>query len=175
MNIHAGSSVTITVNNDVDLVQDISCNKTVGVMLLCRGVSLTQLRWSYYPNSDANSHITSPYQPETAPEKTPMLVLPDVNGAFLTVQLLEVTSINSSDRANFSSILTVDLLGLINQNVTKIVCGDIATTQEKSVIQLVDEVVKLQPKIRATYELGILTDVQVQLNNLVSMYICNHI
>ena len=65
------------------------------------------------------------------------------------MQLLDIrknTSNNSSNHANFSSILTVDLLQLLNQNVTKIECGDAVLNEEKLVLDLVDGVVKFEKK-----------------------------
>lgn len=155
-----GSRVNLIVHNEV---QDISCNKMVVVMLLCEGENLNLLRWSYPPLIPDTIFLS-----DSIPQNTPKPVSSIINPPLLTVQLLDVTqSIDSFIRADFSSILTFDLLELRNQNVTKIACGDIVVTQEKSVINLMDTIVEPQPTVTATYQRGMLTNIRVQFNNLV--------
>ncbi len=162
-----GSRVTLTVHNEV---RNISCNKRIVVTLLCEGVNLTQLRWLYLPIDHRIIFLSDSF-----PQNTSMSVFPNNPESDISrVQLLDIrknTSNNSSNHANFSSILTVDLLQLLNQNVTKIECGDAVLNEEKLVLDLVDGVVKLEPKVTATYQKGVLNNIQVQVKNLVCIKI----
>ncbi len=150
-------------------VDNSPCNKSVIVMLSCEVVGQSQLRWQY-TTSTPSSHIDTiiSFLSDSQPQNTPMIIS-NKNPAFLTVQLLNVThSITSDDTismlANFSSVLSVNLFELENQNVTKITCGgDVATFKEKLVADMV-----IMPNVTAIYQHGTLTSIQVQLRNLVS-------
>ncbi len=142
------------------------CNKSVIVMLSCKVVRQSQLRWQY-TTSTPSSHIGTiiSFLSDSQPQNTPMTIS-NKSPAFLTVQLLYVTHyITSDDRrlANFSSVLSVNLFELENQNVTKITCGDFASFKEKLVADMV-----IMPNVSAIYQHGTLTSIQVQLRNLVS-------
>ena len=68
--------------------------------------------------------------------------------------------------ANFSFILTVNLLALEKQNITSITCGDVVTYMRILVFDIIvwDPVNTI---IVAIYQLGVLTSVKVQLRNLI--------
>ena len=109
--------VSLTVEGGVSLVGP-HCPGTV--RLFCEGVELTTLTLRY--NGDID--IADSYHPDdsiTTPTNTS-------NPAFVSVQLT-VVSQNSLNPVfgNFSSILTMDLSQLEQQNIMSISCGDPAT------------------------------------------------
>ena len=59
--------------------------------------------------------------------------------------------------ANFSSILTFDLLELDNQGITSITCGYVSTFEEKQVTDIILDLVNT--KITANYHIGALTSI----------------
>ena len=113
------SSVSLTVEGGVSLVGP-HCPGTL--RLLCEGVELTTLTWRY--NGDID--IAYSYHPDdsiTTPTNTS-------NPAFVTVQLTAVSQSSQNPVfGNFSSILTVDLSQLVQQNIMSISCGDPGTRE----------------------------------------------
>ncbi len=148
-------------------VKNESCSERARVKLICEGVDLEGLRWRYSsPNFTKYVDIF-----EFLVDASPQIVLSNItknkNPAFLSIQLIAVSHFFESDMANYSSILTVDLLALEKQNVTSITCGDVVTYMEI----LVSDIIVWDPvntMITAIYQLGVLTNVEVQLRNLVS-------
>ena len=111
------TSVFLTVEGGVSLVGP-HCPGTV--RLFCEGVDLTTFRWIY----NGNINIGDLYHPDdsiTTPSSTS-------NPAFVSVQLTAVSqSLLNPVFGNFSSILTVDLSQLEQQNIKNISCGSPAT------------------------------------------------
>ena len=110
--------VSLTVEGGVSLVGP-HCPGIV--RLFCEGVDLTTLTWMY--NGDID--IAYSYYPDssiTTPKNTS-------NPAFVSVQLTAVSQSSLFVFANFSSILTVDLSQLEQQNIMSISCGDPATRE----------------------------------------------
>ena len=105
------SSVSLTVEGGVSLVGP-HCPGTV--RLFCEGVDLTVLMWRY---NDTNG-----IEPTFASDATTSTLIRTLNPAFESVQLTAVSS--SIPFANFSSILTVVLYQLEQQNIRSISCGD---------------------------------------------------
>ena len=106
-------SVSLTVEGGVSLVGP-HCPGTV--RLFCEGVDLTTFTWMY--NGDID--IVDSYHPDspiTIPTNTS-------NPAFVSVQLTAVSQNSLIIYGNFSSILTVDLSQLEQQNIVSISCGD---------------------------------------------------
>ena len=108
------SSVSLTVEGGVSLVGP-HCPGTV--KLFCEGVDLTTFRWTYNENINIGDFYHSDASPSTQTNTS--------NPAFVSVQL---TAVSQSSLhlafANFSSILTVDLSQLEQQNIKNISCGD---------------------------------------------------
>ena len=90
--------VSLTVEGGVSLVGP-HCPRTV--RLFCEGIELTFLGWT-----------TSPIYPGPT------------NPAFVSVNITNVSFDEKILKANFSSVLTVDLLELNKQNIQNISCGD---------------------------------------------------
>ncbi len=131
------------------------------------------MRWKYDthrpPINDGEIHSVYPT------EDSNQLVHLENNPAFLTVNVLSIskTRINGLNVANFSTILTVDLIQLAEQSITSLSCGG---------NQLLTELVNvsiLQPSfnapstlnitsVLATYHLGSLNSVDIQWMKLVS-------
>ena len=105
------SSVSLTVEGGVSLVGP-HCPGTV--RLFCEGVELTVLMWRY--------NGTNGIDPTFATDATVSTLIRTSNPAFESVQLTAVSS--SIPFANFSSILTVVLYQLEQQNIRSISCGD---------------------------------------------------
>ena len=104
--------VSLTVEGGVSLVGP-HCPGTV--RLFCEGVDLTTFTWMY--NGDINIHSYHPDSSITAPTSTS-------NPAFVSVQLTAVSQSSQIIFANYTSILTVDLSQLEQQNIMSISCGD---------------------------------------------------
>ena len=139
--------MSLTVEEGVSLV-GLHCPETV--RLFCEGVGLTTLGWTYNVDNliiriEADYKVTSSsiYPP---------------NPAFVSVSITSVSR-TSSEGANFSSILTVDLLELNKQNIKNITCGDLTykCTQQVDVIDF------FIPNITASYQSGILSRLEVHL------------
>ena len=112
----SGESVSLAVEGGVSLV-GFHCPGTV--RLFCEGVDLTSLGWTYNGIID----ITEESFFSDASSGTSMN---SSNPAFVSVQLTAVVRNSQSPIfANFSSILTVDLSQLEQQNITSISCGDL--------------------------------------------------
>ncbi len=160
--ICAAAEVYLTVENVV-------CSENASAMLICEGVDLVSLRWSYIrSNSSKNVKLLV-----FLADHSNTTVTNSSNPAFLSVQLVTVSQYPDMETpANFSSVLTVDLLELENQDITSITCGDVVTHEEKLVSDII-----FNTKITANYQLGVLTSMKVQLRNLVSITICctNHL
>ena len=132
--------------------------------LVCEGVDLEGLCWRYSsPNSTKYVNIF-----KFLVDASPQIFLSNItNPAFLSVQLVTVSRSPELNMANYSSILTVDLLALEKQNITSITCGDVVTYMRILVsdIKVWDPV---NTMITAIYQLGDLTSIEVQVRNLVS-------
>ena len=151
------AEVYLTVKNE----EKVACseNARLSVMLICEGVDLISLRWSYI---GSNSSKSVELQVFLADHSNNITV--SSNPAFLSVQLVTVSDMETP--ANFTSMLTVDLQELENQDITSITCGDVATYEEKLVSDIILDLVNT--KITANYHVGVLTSIEVQLRNLVS-------
>ena len=130
-------SVSLTVEGGVSLVGP-HCPGTV--RLFCEGVDLTTFTWMY--NGDID--IADSYHPDssiTIPTNT-------LNPAFVSVQLTAVSQSSLIIFANFSSILTVDLSQLEQQNIISISCGDPGTRGTIPVgIHIVQDTLPSEPQI----------------------------
>ena len=104
-------SVSLTVEGGVSLVGP-HCPGTV--RLFCEGVDLTVLMWRYNGTTDIGPTFASDTM-----DRNPIIS----NPAFESVQLTAVSSLVPTF-ANFSSILTVNLSQLEQQNIKSISCGD---------------------------------------------------
>ncbi|XP_064402513.1 uncharacterized protein LOC135348219 isoform X4 [Halichondria panicea] len=149
------AEVYLTVKNE----EKVACseNARLSVMLICEGVDLISLRWSYI---GSNSSKSVELQVFLADHSNNITV--SSNPAFLSVQLVTVSDMETP--ANFTSMLTVDLQELENQDITSITCGDVATYEEKLVSDIILDLVNT--KITANYHVGVLTSIEVQLRNL---------
>jgi len=112
------------------------------VTLMCEGTHLTILRWRY--NSVHEIHAFLPNNQPAAID----LPIPEV-GAFTVVELTSVSQSAADQRfGNFSSILSLDLIGLERFNVTDIGCSDPSTSAIQPVdIQLKKEPIPAEPDI----------------------------
>ena len=127
------SSVSLTVEGGVSLVGP-HCPGTV--RLFCEGVDLTLLRWRYNGSIDI--------EPFFAPGDS-LTIHTASSPAFLYIEL---TSVSTTDSvfANFSSILTVDLTQLEQQNIRNISCGDTLIRDSVSVqVSITQETVPGDP------------------------------
>ena len=129
--------VSLTVEGGVSLVGPY-CPGTV--RLFCEGVELTTLTWMY--NGDIDIEDYSPDDSITTPTNT-------FNPAFVSVQLTAVSqNLLSPVFGNFSSILTVDLSQLEQQNILSISCGDPAIRGTVSVdVHIVQDTVPADPQL----------------------------
>ncbi len=152
----AAAEVYLTVKNE----ENVACseNARLSVMLICEGVDLVSLRWSYIGSNSSKSVVLQVFLTDHSNTTV------SSNPAFLSIQLVTVSDMGTP--ANFTSMLTVDLMELENQNITSITCGDVATYEEKLVSDIILDLVNT--KITANYQLGVLTTIEVQLRNLVS-------
>ena len=106
------SSVSLTVEGGVSLVGP-HCPGSV--RLFCEGVDLTVLMWRY--------NGTNGIEPTFVSDATVSTLIRTSNPTFESVQLTAVSS-SIPPFANFSSILTVVLYQLDQQNIRSISCGD---------------------------------------------------
>ena len=130
-------SVSLTFEGGVSLVGP-HCPGTV--RLFCEGVDLTTFTWMY--NGDID--IADSYHPDSA------IITPTntSNPAFLSVQLTAVSLSPLIIFGNFSSILTVDLSHLEQQNIMSISCGDPGTRGTVPVdVHIVQDTVPADPQI----------------------------
>ena len=112
----SGESVTLAVEGGVSLVGP-HCPGTV--RLFCEGVDLTSLGWTY------NGIIEITEDSFFSDTSSGTSIYATSNPAFVSVQLTAVVQNSESPVfANFSSILTVDLSQLEQQNIMNISCGD---------------------------------------------------
>ena len=108
------SSVSLTVEGGASLVGP-HCPGSV--RLFCEGVDLTTFRWMY----NGNIIIGDFYYPDYSTS----ILTNASNPAFVSVQLAAVSQNSLHPQfGNFSSILTVDLSQLEQQNIKNISCGD---------------------------------------------------
>ncbi len=153
-------------------VKNEACSERARVKLICEGVDLEGLRWHYSsPNFTKYVNIFK-FLVDTSPQIVLSNITKNKNPAFLSIQLVAVSRSFESNMANFSSILTVDLLALEKQNITSITCGDVITYMRI----LVSDIIVWDPVntiIIAIYQFGVLTSVKVQLRNLVSFSVIN--
>ena len=141
--------VSLTVEGGVSLVGP-HCPGTV--RLFCEGVDLATLGWTYNKENViyrivADDQVTS----------SPIYLS---NPVFVSVSITSVSRTSGRrSRANFSSVLTVDLLELNKQNIKNITCGDFTDTRT----QQVDVSDFFIPNITASYQSGILSRLEVHL------------
>ena len=110
------TSVSLAVEGRVSLVGE-HCPGTV--RLLCEGVDLTILTWSYNGEDRHVIHSFAPDDTITAP------IHLSLESPFQYVQLTHASRSLADQRfGNFSSVLTVELSRLQEHNVTDITCGD---------------------------------------------------
>ena len=115
------------------------CPETV--RLFCEGVELTFLGWTYNEGIDIIDRV-GPDHPVTS---TPII---PANPAFVSVRITNVSFDSRIRRANFSSVLIVDLLELNKQNIKNISCGDLLEEDT----HLVDVVDYFTPNVTASYQ-----------------------
>ena len=153
-------SVNLTTENEVSLVGPY-CPGTV--RLFCEGVELVSLRWRYNGNNSIESFNT---------DDLPTNVTPS-NIAFQNIELVRATQLTDQRFANFTSILTVDLTQLQEQNVAEIDCGDIGTFDSVPVSLQLD--VPSRPNVTAvtvTYQSSMLINIEVTWKRQVRSYFC---
>ena len=90
------------------------------------------------------------------------------NPAFISINISNVSPDDQRLMANFSSVLTVDLLELNNKNVRNITCGEFKDfdTLEVDVRRKISDY--FTPNITAIFQLGVLSMIRVQWTKLVS-------
>ena len=115
------AQVSLHVEEGVSLVGP-HCPGTV--RLFCEGVDLTLLTWLYNGRFMIGDRFT--------PDDT-ITTRADSNPAFVSVQLTKVSQSSNPIFGNFSSILTVNVSILEQQNIVNISCGDIITRSTISV------------------------------------------
>ena len=130
--------VSLTVEGGVSLVGP-HCPGTV--RLFCEGVDLTTFTWMY--NGDIDIEDYYPDDSVTTPTST-------FNPAFVSVQLTAVSqSLLNPVFGNLSSILTVDLSQLEQQNIMSISCGDPAIRGTVPVdVHIVQDTVPANPQLQ---------------------------
>ena len=146
-------NVSLTVEGGVSLVGP-HCPGTI--RLFCEGVNLTTFGWTY--NGDNQNTIVDRIHTDHQATSSPTY---PKNPAFVSVVITNV-SFNtqiSTVTANFSSVLTVNLLELNKQNVNNISCGDLSNTDT----QQVNVSEYFIPNVTAFYQSGILSRIEVQL------------
>ena len=132
-------SVSLTVEGGVNLVGPY-CPGNTTVRLLCEGVDLITLRWRinatdtgivFFPDHHVGTTRTSS------------------NTAILSAELTAVSqSLTDSRFGNFSSILTVNMSQLEQQNIVSISCGDPGIGETVPVdVHIVQETVPGDPKL----------------------------
>ncbi len=164
--------MSVAVYNEVNM----TCSVSASVRLICEGIDLHQLDWNYRPaKSSENVQLGMSFLADDPPQDFASTVTDNNNPAFLTVQLVTVSRHSELNTlANFSSILTVDLLELETQGITSITCGDVSAYEEKMVS---DITVWDLTEITAMYQLGALTSVEVHLVSGASLLLnaCNYV
>ena len=124
-------------------------------------MGLVSLRWRYnHGVNEIDSFDTN---------DIPMITTPS-NPAFLSIELTEVTQLSDMRFANFTSILTVDMMQLQEQNVHDINCGDPANTDIVPVD--LQPYVPERPYIDAViayYQSGLLYRIMVSWEKLVKL------
>ena len=161
MNV-AQPSVSLTVEGGVSLVGP-HCPGPV--RLFCEGVELTTLRWNY----NRENYLIGSFYPDS---NSPSSETPS-NAAFVDLRLTKVINTTiSQDFANFSSVLTVDLVQLQQQNISSIVCGDPGAMAVTPVgVQVLQPSIPRRPNVTtvtATYQSGILNQIKVTWGKSVS-------
>ena len=143
--------VSLTVEGGVSLVGP-HCPGTV--RLFCEGVEQSFLEWTY----NAGLHIVARVEADHEVTSSPISPGP-TNPAFISVHVTNISFDSRTLLANFSSVLTVDLLELNKQNIKNISCGGLSDKDT----QQVDVSDYFTPNITASYQSGILNKVEVQL------------
>ena len=143
--------VSLTVEGGVSLVGP-HCPGTV--RLFCEGVELYFMWWTYNAGNFIGL-IEIDYM-------VPSSINPP-NPAFIIVNITNVSVDHKTHSANFSSVLTVDLLELRKQGVQNITCGDLATSDTLQV-NVKDY---FTPNATASYLSGVLSRIEVYWTNLV--------
>ena len=162
--LEAKSLVSLTVEGGVSLVGP-HCPGTV--RLFCEGVDLVAFGWTYNTGNPIASRIDLDY------EVTSSVFYPRLNNPpFISINITNVSPDYQRLTANFSSVLTVDLLELNNKNIRNITCGDFREydTLEVDVTRKTSE--HFTPNITATFHLGVLSITKVQWTKLVSHIAC---
>ena len=112
------------------------------------------LGWTYNEGIDIVHRVDPDYEVTSSP------IYPGpTNPAFVSINVTNVSFDRKILKANFSSVLTVDLLELNKQNVQNISCGDHLYRDT----QHVDIINYFTPIIMASYKSGVLIRIEVQL------------
>ena len=114
--LEANGLVSLTVEGGVSLVGP-HCPGTV--RLFCEGVDLTTFGWTFNGDRLIVDRLL--------PDRVTLTPISPANSAFVSVHTTNVSIDNVTHLANFSSVLTVDLLELSKQDIQNITCGDFAT------------------------------------------------
>lgn len=133
--------------------------------LICEGIDLTALRWSFNGGSPFSTFTPdNELGNKTVPQGT--------NPAFISVELTSVTQSSDPIFGNFSSTLTVDLSQLKEQSVSNITCGDPGTSKTVPVnVTIIKPSVPDKPNItnvKATYESASIRMVTLEWMKIVS-------
>ena len=128
------------------------------VNFTCVGTGLTSLRWSYiYDNTEVD---LATFLANDAPIQHNALPSP-----FTSVALLHVTRYTNPQFANFTSVLTANLVQLQQESIRKIKCGDPGTVNLLPVnFSIQEQVIPNKPQINgivATYENTQLDGIQI--------------
>ena len=157
-----GSSVNLTVEGGVSLVGP---HCPGNVTLFCEGMDLTTLKWKYNENMDVIS-----YFPNEKSSTQPTV------SAFFIVQLKVVQQDqNNPVIGNFTSSLTVNILQLQSNNVSKISCGTpgLFLQVETGNVSIIEPGIPSTPTITmvtATYQDRELNSIEVKWAKSVRIY-----
>ena len=146
--------VCLTVEGGVSLVGP-HCPGTV--RLFCKGVGLYILRWTYNTGIDIINRVL--------PDDPSSTIIP-TNPAFVSINIniTDIANDSTGTFATFSSVLTVNLLELMTQNIENITCGDLSHRDTQQINYFT-------PTATATYQTGVLSSIEVQLVGLTHQYI----
>ena len=131
--------------------------------MFCEGTDLTSLRWTFNGNKEIDTFLPNDVETKRPPTHE--------HRPFILVSLKEVVQNSNPVFWNFSSVLTVDLSQLEEQNVTNISCGDPGTIDTEVVnVTTIRQSVPTGPNItevRATYNSAGLKSIKVAWNKVV--------
>ncbi len=134
------------------------------VRLFCEGINLNFMRWQY--NGMNLEDISATFFPSHTNKLNRIIYL---TYPFVSVQLLNFSQ-PIAYRADFFSVLAVDILGLHKQNVTSLSCGDSTNSTKLRVdISFTFPRNLTISSVSATYDEGNLINLKVQWMKLVSV------